>query len=323
MVNLDTLFPNKVLNNSVVDIEKGMELKHDFQKFYSYIEKAIPKSEYLVNNFEQIGEEEAEEKIMGKASTVQWDKKTMDERTVRELDSLRKEIGSEFDTLSKDIDLKLDATFELTGKEKLEVHNDLEEDDTDIVRKEEEVFKQIYQKGIDQYKVFPKTAILGSMVMANSKKINAADELLIFEQEGFTDKPAIRTNWIYVFGLPFDLESYGEGEIKESVFKAVSRIGEVKHVLISSYKDFLSENRSTVLIPKKIGAFFENFIHRWFPKDSYLQPTIEKFHDISNPINSNSDPGTHLDQILAARSTLESEDIQKSGEEQKNLKNQK
>ena len=282
-----------------------MELKHDFQKFYSFIEKSIPKSEYLVNNFDPVGEEEAEAKIMGKASAMQWDSRSKEDRVFEELSSLKKQIGTDPQSTLSELNLKLDSKIELTGREKLEVRNDLDDEDLETDRGEEALFKQIYEKGIHDYRVYPKSTILGTTVSANTKKINAANDLLIFEQEGFMDKPSIRTNWIYAYGLPYDLERYGENEMKEGVFKAASRIGKVKNVLIASFKNFLNEGTSNLLIPKNIGAFFEeNSLKRFLSPDKQESRESE-FHDISTPVNKEMDPGTIEDQLSAEEPTQE------------------
>ena len=297
LIDPDGLSSKKLKMNSVVDIDKGMELKHDFQKFYSFIESVIPKSEYLVNNYE--GEmDEAEEKVMKRAGGIFWEDMNKNRKISEDSIILKETLTSEIGDLHDHVDLKLESELDLFGKEKADILNDLADldEDPEENENEKEIFRRLYEKGIHEYKVYPKSTVLGNVITSHTKKINAANDTVVFHQEGFEHSPKSKSNWVYVLGLPYDIERYGEEDLKENIFRAIHHVGNVRNIIVTSFKSFLNEGNNNMLIPKNVESYFEDQSLRKIKID---MDQTEVFQEISFGV-SEAEPET-LKEILRKR----------------------
>ena len=229
---------------SVVDLSEQVERNYDFKKFYSFADTVIPKARFLLNNHESTSQVDAEEKVMGKAMHIDF------APIKHGLDTL--EASSVSSLLSKQRP-KLEDSPELFGQEE-ELMDDLAELDREEAS---EIIKSVSGNTLDNYRSYPPGSITGSQ-MFESKKFLASREMVVYTQKNFSKNPETKSNWVYFYGLPYDLEALGYESLKDQLVNSLRRFGHIRKIKFYSFKDFLTlqPKEKEILIPKNIvGAF--------------------------------------------------------------------
>jgi len=217
----------------------------------SYVEKVIPKNQFLINNFEVAphsskSEASAEEKIMGRVIHIDFGQH-------------KQPLSSESIKPSQELDSIISARpkADETGVviESSQLLNDLDEGES--TSEVENILKSISENTLNQYRSFDDLTIVPN-TSDLSKRILPDRENLIITQEGFSLEHPERTNWIYLYNLPYDLEEYGYEKLKKEIIEKVGSFGNIKRIKFYSYKDFRTvfTNTTELLIPKNITETF-------------------------------------------------------------------
>lgn len=236
----------------------------------------IPKPKYIFNNYEPHYNEAAEEKIMDKAAAIKFG-------ATKHGDSSAK--SSEFVINLEEFQTSTVSPGLPLGSTELEFYDDLTEKETEIFDDEENLLKKFSSSTIDMYKIFPSSTIIGTSIVTATQRVSQSTKLMIFEQEGFNPETSEKTNFLYLLGLPYDLTSKSNANIKYEIQEALAHIGEIRSLRLYSYRDFCSINRITdkLLIPKDLTQYFNEPITESGNVQRKNEKTIERTEEFYQP----------------------------------------
>ena len=145
-----------------------------------------------------------------------------------------------------------------SGSTELEFFDDLNDFGAENEAKDEAMLKKLSDSTFDMYKVFSSSTVIGSTVISATSRMSQSNKVMVFEQEGFDPDQSEKTNFIYMLGLPYDLTTKSNLNLKYEIQEALAHIGEVKSMKLFSYKDFCSilKIQNKLLIPKNLNDYF-------------------------------------------------------------------
>ena len=268
-INPDQLDTKSIVTRSVVDINESLEAEQAYDRFSAYVEKVVPESRYLFdtinNHAANLAEEE--EKLLAKVSAYDFNRKMV---LPTGLGSLTPEAENEL----KELKARLaEQTLKPPNQD-----GSSEPDNTDLMQPQAEgmpslVFDLEDSEKDDDIGVLQKYServIIGNIstdifiehersIEDESKKLQQHEERIILEQVGFDEAAISRSNFVYLFGLPFDLEAIGYPVICSQISLCLQPLVEVKSIRLFGYRNFLNdqEYHRTTLIPKSLGQYFD------------------------------------------------------------------
>lgn len=271
------------------------------QRFYEYIGQIIPDSQFLVNNYEASKSNEDQQ------NPIQTVKEDVDEMNLLQKASHLDFSKKQGQTVDLNIDYASDfkeyETMQYNQKDQIiePVENDFSKDlqplqfdleDKEFAQEDDiNVLKRLSETFVCG-NTFASQLIEQSTSLVNEvAKVQKSDEVIVLKQEGYDSSKVTETNFIYLFGLPYDLTIYDQQVVQSQIMRSLSPLASIKSIQLTNYKSFLqkSEMDRIHIVPSDLVNYFNDFDGKFSKMfENNFVPRMVK--DRYQPIEAKSGP---------------------------------